>query len=63
MSAPGTVRMNDQRSLYEQLLSVFQLANENGHYDAADWIMAQSIKPIQDRMAGQPTDGYKVKHG
>jgi hypothetical protein len=40
--------MNDQRSLYEQLLSVHQLANAAGHYDAADWIMEQGIKPIQE---------------
>ena len=37
----------DQRSLYEQFLSVDQLANINGHYDAADRILNDGIKPIQ----------------
>ena len=37
----------DQRSLYDQLLSVYQLANNNGHYDAADWILNNGVKPTQ----------------
>jgi hypothetical protein len=37
----------DQRSLYDRLLSVYQLANINGHYDAADRILNDCIKPIQ----------------
>jgi hypothetical protein len=41
----------DQRSTYEQLLAVYQLANDNGHYDAADWILNNGIKPVQESEA------------
>ena len=40
--------MNDQRSLYEQLLSLLALANKAGHYDAAEWLLQQGIRPIQE---------------
>lgn len=33
--------MNDQRSLQDQLQSLLQLANQNGLYDAADWLSRQ----------------------
>jgi hypothetical protein len=39
----------DQRSLYEQLLALYDLANRNGLYDAADWVMNTGIKPVQGR--------------
>lgn len=39
----------DQRSTYDQMFAVYDLANANGHYDAADWIMANYIKPIQEK--------------
>lgn len=41
--------MND-RSLYDQLLIVHDLANKNRQPDAADWIMQNGIKPIQEKM-------------
>lgn len=31
--------MNDQRSLSEQLIALVLLANANGLYDAADWVI------------------------
>jgi hypothetical protein len=43
--------VNDQRSLYDQLVSVRQLATAAGHYDAADWIFENGIKPIQESEA------------
>lgn len=30
--------VNDQRSLKDQLKTLYQLANKNGLYDAADWL-------------------------
>lgn len=30
--------MNDQRSLMDQLETLYGLANKNGLYDAADWL-------------------------
>lgn len=33
--------MPDQRSTYEQLVSLYRLANQNGLYDAADWLKVQ----------------------
>lgn len=43
----------DQRSLYDQLLAVQQLANANGHYAAADWILQNGIRPIQQKTGGR----------
>ena len=31
----------DQRSTYDQLVSLHELANQNGLYDAADWLKSQ----------------------
>lgn len=36
--------MQDQRSTYDQLVSLHQLANENGLYDAADWLKSYITK-------------------
>lgn len=33
--------MNDQRSLTDQLETLYGLANKNGLYDAADWLRAK----------------------
>ena len=33
--------MNNQRSLNEQLTDLITLANRNGLYDAADWLVEQ----------------------
>ncbi len=33
--------MPDQRSKYDQLVSLHELANQNGLYDAADWLKSQ----------------------
>lgn len=35
---PDRHRMNDQRSLREQQETLLVLANDNGLYDAADWL-------------------------
>lgn len=42
------VPVQHQGSTYEQLCSVFQLANQNGFYDAADFIMETGIKPVRN---------------
>lgn len=34
--------MPDQRSLIEQLMDLYDLAVENGLYDAADWLQDQA---------------------
>jgi hypothetical protein len=39
--------MNDQRSVYEQLLDVLKLTNHAGLYDAADCIRDHKICPNQ----------------
>ena len=49
--------MNDQRSLNDQLKSLIELANENGLYDAADWIESTLIKMEHDNfIRGRNTD-------
>jgi hypothetical protein len=53
--------VNDQRSLYNQLLSMIQLANVAGHYDAADWIMNTGVKPVQDRDASAALDASAIR--
>lgn len=58
----------DQRSLYDQLVSLKQLATKNGHYDAADWLDTNGIKPIEASVAGQkiaakpPLDANNIRH-
>jgi hypothetical protein len=35
------VTSQSQESLFRQLQEVVQLANRNGYYDAADWLLRQ----------------------
>lgn len=44
--ASGTtrIRMPDQRSVAEQLQDLERLANQNGLYDAADWLRERRPK-------------------
>lgn len=48
--------MNDQRSLLDQLKSLHGLANQEGHYDAADWLQRQITK-MEMRYYKHPTLG------
>ncbi len=53
--------MNDQRPLLDQLQSLYGLANQNGLYDAADWLKERldALKAAQ-RARVQLTDPQKA---
>lgn len=50
---PQNSPAQDQRLVYEQLLSLHTVANKNGLYDAADWLRNQLDK-MERRFARNP---------
>lgn len=47
-------KMNDQRSVTDQLWSLVDLANKNGHYDAADW--------LKNRLQDHDVESHQERH-
>lgn len=45
--------MPDQRSTFDQLLTLRELANKNGLYDAADWLKGRLDKWNERMQKGQ----------
>lgn len=58
LQLPMSFQMNDQRSLTDQLETLYGLANKNGLYDAADWLRQRLDQKLQAAPPPKPARSF-----